>query len=132
MSDEVLSPILMDRSEPVGNTPDRFNRRAHHVKIGNTLGEQIPTLDAIANEARSGTIALSVTAVEVKVNASRLSSRKVLFLEAGANTILWGFSASTCVFTLFQNQTLILSVGDVPVYAKVAAGTAVVSVGEGD
>lgn len=38
----VLSSLLMDRSSPLGNSEDVFQRRALHVKIGNSLSEPIP------------------------------------------------------------------------------------------
>ena len=39
---KVLSTLLMDRGEPLGNSTDSFNRRALHTRLGNTSAEPIP------------------------------------------------------------------------------------------
>lgn len=40
--DKSLSSLVMDRSNPLGNSEDIFLRRSLHVKIGNKLNEPIP------------------------------------------------------------------------------------------
>lgn len=39
---KTLSALVMDRSDPLGNSEDNLGRRALHVKIGNKPGEPIP------------------------------------------------------------------------------------------
>lgn len=40
--DFVSAQLVMDRSMPLGNSEDTFNRRALHTKIGNKTTEAIP------------------------------------------------------------------------------------------
>ena len=54
--EKVISSMLMDRGEPLGNSLDVFLRRALHTKVGNSGSEAIPTtttkgeIKAIFNE----------------------------------------------------------------------------------
>lgn len=43
--DKALSTLLMDRSEPLGNSEDTFARRALHTKVGNKLTEPVPVFN---------------------------------------------------------------------------------------
>lgn len=58
--DPALSHLLMDRGDPVGNSPDAFGRRAVHVKVGNTPSEPIPiTIGAFSAPADTDTLVAS-------------------------------------------------------------------------
>jgi len=66
-----ISSLLMDDSRPLGNTQDVFNKRALHVKIGNSSSEAVPVsiseigtpffVDAPAQTTTPGTEQLLLT-----------------------------------------------------------------------
>jgi hypothetical protein len=88
--------------------------------------EQTPVSSTALGELKSADVlnsgtgtqaALSVgtTAIEVKVNASPLSNRKVVTLYNNSNvTIYWGFTNGVTVSTgtpIFKNQNIVWTVG---------------------
>lgn len=87
--------------------------------------------DAVELSGVSGTIALTTTAVELKIGGSRLANRKYIWMEAQNSNVLWGFSSSTCVFNNFKNQLLCFPIGDVAIFAKMSTGTGSTAFGEG-
>lgn len=89
---------------------------------------ELNTADSCRTSGLEAVVALTTTAVILKVGGSPLADRKYLILEAQDNNIKWGFS-STCVFNLFKNEKIVLPMG-VAVYAKMIAGTGNIAIGE--
>lgn len=82
-----------------GNTDD--------TRIGN-IGDKLKTTDALSGAAVNGVITVGTSAVEAKVNASPLASRKLLTVfNNGSQTIYWGYANTVTTANgtpIFKNQ----------------------------
>lgn len=96
-----------------------------------TPNQEVGATDTVNTSVVSGTIALTTTAIELKIGGSRLSNRKYIWMEALDTNVKWGFSASDQSFDIFKNQILTFPIGDVAIYAKMSSGTGNIAFGEG-
>ncbi len=98
-----------------------------------TPNQDLGAVDTVNTSALSSQITLSTTPVELRVGASRLVNRKYIWMEALDNNIKWGFGPNTtdCRFDIFKSQLLSFPVGNVPIYAYVTTGSALIAFGEG-
>jgi hypothetical protein len=98
--------------------------------VGAKSNNELLASDCINTSASDRVLALTTTAVEVKVGGTRLTNRKYIFLQALSSNVKWGFN-TTCNFDLFKNQFFVLPTGNVTVYIKVSIGTGSCAIGEG-
>lgn len=98
--------------------------------VGAKSNNELLASDCINTSASDLVLALTTTAVEIKVGGTRLTNRKYIFLQALSSNVKWGFN-TTCNFDLFKNQFFVLPTGNVTVYIKVSIGTGSCAIGEG-
>lgn len=78
----------------------------------------------------SAILALTTTAVILKVGASPLANRKSIEMQALTKNVKWGYNAA-CEFDLFKNQFFALPAGEnCSIYLKVSTGTGSIAIGE--
>lgn len=96
-----------------------------------TTNQDLGAVDTVNTSALSIQIALTTTAVELKVGGSRLAERKYIWIEALSNNVKWGFDPAQCVFDVFKSQLFSFPIGDVAIYARMSSGTGDIAFGEG-
>lgn len=84
----VTSPLLMDRSEPLGNSLDEYGRRAAHAKVSGQI------LIKGASTAGSVTLVSVTNAAWVALPATPLANRNTVLIQnqATSATIVVNFS----------------------------------------
>lgn len=116
MSDTpVISPLLMDRDLPLGNTAGDDLRGRVHVKVSNKATELLLVTVEIPNTTFIDTVmSLSSAAQVAKVGASNLANRKYLVLQnlSGGN-IYYGTAgvSSSTGFKIANGSGITLPVG---------------------
>lgn len=71
-------------------------------------------------------ITLTGTAIEVKVGASRLITRKYILMNPTGNGVKWGFSSTTQSFDVFKNGFIFFPAGpNTPIWINGTAGITV-------
>lgn len=98
------------------------------VPVNSTLNGDLQADDTTRAGGSNATVTLAGSAVEVKVGASRLTTRKYVIIMPSVNSVKWGFSVGSQTFDVFKNQLLILPLGpNTPIYIN---GTGMVEIGE--
>lgn len=79
----VVSTLLMDRSEPIGNSPGNDSRRALHALVKNSTNDPIPVNSTPADGVSVyGEAAAVVNGIETNVVTYTVPAGKKLFLSA--------------------------------------------------
>jgi hypothetical protein len=126
----VISPLLMDRSEPLGNSLDQTGRRALHTVVqGGVLNIQ-----GVSIEGRIQQLAL-VTTAWTAAPLVPLTNRNSLIVQNTSNrTVLWNYTSNPAVTIGFQIPANgireIVITDDVIVYLRAVGGAATVIVEE--
>lgn len=127
----VISSLLMDRSEPLGNSVDDTGRRALHVKTQG--GNVTARFQGLSIGGRITMVELSDSEWRQLPSAALVNRNSLLMQNISTKTILWNYSASALASEGFQ----ILSGGfkevaitdAIHVYARVAgAGSGLATV----
>lgn len=89
------------------------------------------TSDVLDNGGVDGIVALTTSAVEIKVGASIRTDRKFVIVQGKSNNIVWGFSNTSQSFTVANGQILMIPLASgTTIWAKVTVGTGSVAIGE--
>lgn len=126
----VISPLIMDRSEPIGNSIDQTGRRALHTLVqGGTLNIQ-----GVSQEGKIQQLALT-TAAWTAAPLSPLANRNSLIVQNLSNrTVIWNYTNNASVtigFHIPPNGIREIAITDtVIVYLRSLVGAATVIVEE--
>ena len=89
------------------------------------------TADVLDAGGVDAVVALTTTAVELKVGASIRTNRKFLMLQGLSANIVWGLSNTTQSFKIANNQYVMVPFAPgSTIWAKVTTGTGSIAVGE--
>jgi len=84
--------------------------------VGVSTNAEIHSSDTVNHGGVNGAITVGVSAVEAKVDASKLTNRKLLTIfHNGSNNLYWGYSNAVTTANgtqIFKNTMLVLPVGD--------------------
>lgn len=108
------------------------NTGAETTPVNSTVNGDLQTAD-ILNNGGLDTVLSIATGVpqELKVGASRKTTRKYVIMEALDTGIKWGFSSSTQSFDLFKSQVIMVPVGeDTEIWFDSTSGTKDVAIAE--
>ena len=110
---------------------------ANAVDVSDTIGKKRMNTEAV-NVINSSIITTVLTvgtsAVEVKVGASRLANRRMIIVSnTGTGIIYYGASGVTSNngMPIYKKQTLMLDIGDVPLYLIALTAGNTIRVSEG-
>lgn len=103
--------------------------------VNSTANGDMNTADILNNGGVNGIIAVSTTAVAVRVGASNLANRKRLtFMNNGTATLFWGYDSGVSTsngFPIFRNQPVSDAWGpNTTIWIIAASGTHPVPVNE--
>jgi len=80
--------------------------------VKSSVNGEISNVDTCNYGGLDKVLTVGTSAVELKVGASRKTTRKIVAFEALSNNIKWGFSNTTQSFDVFKNQLIVLPVGE--------------------
>lgn len=91
-------------------------------------------VDVIEVEGRYGELTVGTSAVEFKVQATALSTRQMITMQAKDNKIYWGYDASVTTTTgteLFKGQFIALPIGaGISIYLIANVANRKIAIGE--
>lgn len=134
MSSNFRSPLLIDNDSPyIGNSEGEDGRGRLHVKVSNANTETVPVADKVTSYGAQKVITVGSTAVPLRVNATNLEGRKVIYWQVVNGKINVGFAGITPTvgFAFFKDQFASMAIGpDVDFYIISTGGAADVMIGE--
>lgn len=83
--------------------------------VGATPNGDLKNADLLAGGGVQSSLTVGLTAVEVKVGASKLANRKIITIMPINRDMWWGYTSGVTIATgtpVFKNQTLTISASD--------------------
>jgi|GEM_PF-5650563 len=96
-----------------------------------SVNSNLQTSDVLNNGGVDGLVALTTSAVEIKVGASIKTNRKFIMIQGKSNNIVWGLSNTTQSFTIANGQFIMLPFAPgSSIWARTTTGNGSIAVGE--